>query len=362
MLYCHLQSWILLISLAGILATQSLSLSMSTIDTHRSLGATALRRHVLETGRKSAENTVDLPGVVWLEHINLVVGSKAQAEAFYCDFLGFTVDSGTSFHRNLGQQQVHLAANSEHPQRITGSVGLVVPSLETLRSRVPAAMAALIGTLFGVDKDDAEEGYMTIVGPWGNIMHLYDLDLDNRQKPLSEDPRKMVKNHAEGGSYSASRMAVRGQPGIKYVEVACKPGTVPAIARFYEEMIGCTVTRVSEDKAIIDMGPGVHLAYVESRGLCHDDWQGMEGVHLCIYVNDFGGLYRRLANRDLVWTNQRFVHLDTCDTWEDAAASRTLRFKDIIDLETGEKLLELEHETRPLTHGQFMKVPRYQPV
>ena len=42
-------------------------------------------------------------------------------------------------------------------------------------------------------------------------------------------------------------------------------------------------------------------------------------------------------------------------------ASRTLRFKDVVDLATGTKLLELEHETRPARHGQFLKVPHYEP-
>ena len=48
-------------------------------------------------------------------------------------------------------------------------------------------------------------------------------------------------------------------------------------------------------------------------------------------------------------------------TYEEAAASRTLRFKDVVDMDTGTKLLELEHETRPLSHGQYLKVPTYVP-
>ena len=109
------------------------------------------------------------------------------------------------------------------------------------------------------------------------------------------------------------------------------------------------------------MGPGVHLVYVESTDLTDSDLQKMKGVHICVYAADFEGLYHRLKDRNLIWTNPRFTHLDSCDTWEEAVASRTLRFKDIIDLETGEKLIELEHETRPLRHGQYLKVPKYEP-
>ena len=43
--------------------------------------------------------------------------------------------------------------------------------------------------------------------------------------------------HAEGGAYSPSRMAVRGKPGIRYVEITCPNGSSEAIARFYEEMV-----------------------------------------------------------------------------------------------------------------------------
>jgi hypothetical protein len=41
--------------------------------------------------------------------------------------------------------------------------------------------------------------------------------------------------------------------------------------------------------------------------------------------------------------------------------SRTMRLKDIIDLSTGDMIMELEHETRPLRHCQYLKVPKYEP-
>ena len=171
----------------------------------------------------------------------------------------------------------------------------------------------------------------------------------------------MENVHAEGGAYGPHRMAVRGNAGIRYIEIACPPAKSTAVARFYKEMLGCTVME-NEDSAVVSVGPGVHLAFIESiQMIPEDDIKAMEGVHVCFYANDFEALYHRLAERNLIWTNPRFIHLDTCDTWEEAAASRTLRFKDVIDLSTGEKILELEHETRPLRHGQYLKVPRYEP-
>jgi len=93
----------------------------------------------------------------------------------------------------------------------------------------------------------------------------------------------------------------------------------------------------------------------------------MKGVHICIYVHDFKGLYNRLSDHSLIWTNPRFTRLDSCDTWKEAKNSRTLRFRYIIDINDNDNdqsnkpkiLMELEHETRPIRHGQFMKVPYY---
>mmetsp|Transcript_36726 Transcript_36726/g.39859 ORF Transcript_36726/g.39859 Transcript_36726/m.39859 type:complete len:135 (-) Transcript_36726:1694-2098(-) len=58
----------------------------------------------------------------------------------------------------------------------------------------------------------------------------------------------------------------------------------------------------------------------------------MKGVHICIYVHDFKGLYNRLSDHSLIWTNPRFTRLDSCDTWKEAKNSRTLRFRYIIDI------------------------------
>ena len=334
------------------------ALSMSTTTSKDlSLGGKILRNVVLEAAAHDVSQTLDLKGLLWAEHINLVVGSKELAEYFYLDFMGFTRDAGKSFHVNLGQQQFHLAENGEPAQRIAGSIGLVVPTLDTLRARIDDAEKVLRDTQFKIESDTPD--CITLSCPWGNRIHVYSVEDDCITSTLTT-PRKMENLHAKGGAYGAHRTAVRGNPGIRYIEIACPPQTSGAVAKFYREMLGCTVME-AHDKAVICVGPGVHLAFVESDDLSEDDIRDMEGVHVCFYADDFEGLFQRLAGRDLIWTNPRFTHLDSCDTWEEVAACRTLRFKDIIDLDTGDKILELEHETRPLRHGQFMKVPKYEP-
>jgi catechol 2,3-dioxygenase-like lactoylglutathione lyase family enzyme len=345
---------------------------------------------------------VDVPGVVWLEHLNLVVGDISVAKQFYVAFLGLSEDEDNAKHFNLGQQQVscccvsfwsyssytgydvvdlfikhsysfchstttqfHLAATDEPPQRVTGSIGLTVPNLQRIRDRVETAQTELEGTMFSVQKCEEDSKIMTVSCPWGNTFHLYDMSIDDDYRTTATiTAQKMVNLHLEGGAYGSHRMAVRGKPGIRFAEIATSVGTIDAIARFYETMLGCIVLRRNVDTAetaAVSVGPGVHLVFVESPSLSNDQVEQMKGVHACIYISSFQETYQRLKKHNLIWTNPRFTHLDSCDTWEEAVASRTLRFKDVLDLETGDKLLEFEHETRPLMHGQYMKVPRYVP-
>ena len=115
------------------------------------------------------------------------------------------------------------------------------------------------------------------------------------------------------------------------------------------------------EQATVSVGPGVHLVFSERQDLTEADLQRMRGVHICIYVAAFQSLYERLSARGLIWTNPRFTHLDSCDSWDEAQASRTLRFKHLVNGDKSETLYEMEHETRSLRHGQFLKVPAYDP-
>ncbi|KAL3796019.1 hypothetical protein HJC23_013076 [Cyclotella cryptica] len=374
------------------------TLPLEPAATSFSVGPSHLRNLLQHASRQQQRTDfgLDLRGIVWLEHLNLVVGSMDTAKTFYVDFLGLTVDAGNAKHFNLGQQQVrlpslcqpcvlidwldqfHLAATDDPPQRVTGSICLTVPSLENIRRRAQAAQNDLKGTLFSIREydnlpkdshDNLTDKMMTVTCPWGNTFHLFDISIDDdHTNAQPSSPQKMVNLHLEGGSYGSHRMAVRGGPGIRAVEISCKQGSVDAIARFYETSLGCTVVKEkpgdssTETKAIaVSVGPGVHLVFVENEFVSNQDFDMMNGVHACIYVAEFKNMYTTLQSHGLIWTNPRFTHLDSCDTWEEAFASRTFRFKDILDIDTGEKMLELEHETRPMMHGQYLKVPRYIP-
>jgi len=81
--------------------------------------------------RAAREDTsLEMPSILWLEHLNLVCGRREATEAFYLHALGCTLDTNRR-DANLGQQQFHLNATQfawedcgEHV-RVTGPWGNV---------------------------------------------------------------------------------------------------------------------------------------------------------------------------------------------------------------------------------------------
>lgn len=322
----------------------------------RNLVTTALRE----------DDSLDVPGVLWLEHLNLLVGPREEAEQFYCDFLGCVREPGRSWHVNMGSQQFHLAeaptASNQHV--LTGSVGLAVPSLDALRGRIPTAARELSHTRFAV----ADHGdHLAIVDPWGSNFICRDARLPADEASVAAAdgaPPKMVAAHV--GLDESFAVRANGQPGIRCVEFRVRPGTARRIGQFYEHMLQCKVS-YGANAATVLVGPSVHLVFHEVEGAPLTDAQeraqagpgGGVGLHICIYIAGFRAAFDRLQARGLVATNPRFARLDTCDDYQQAVASRTFRFAKIVDLESGEELLELEHEVRAQRHFQFFKRTHY---
>ena len=77
----------------------------------------------------------DVSNIVHLEHVNVTVPDQHLATAFYVSALGFTRDPyimvGTdNMWINIGRSQMHLPTRS--PQRMRGTIGLVVPDREPM--------------------------------------------------------------------------------------------------------------------------------------------------------------------------------------------------------------------------------------
>lgn len=97
----------------------------------------------LFSAAKHARNEVakhNAAGILWLEHVNLVYGSRDHTERFYFQGLGLTRDPartfGTTIWANIGDQQFHLTtAPGDTPQVINGTIGLALPDLLALKAR-----------------------------------------------------------------------------------------------------------------------------------------------------------------------------------------------------------------------------------
>eukprot|EP01043_Picozoa_sp_COSAG02_P022142 COSAG02_NODE_1142_length_14267_cov_4.941700_7_plen_340_part_00 len=322
------------------------------VGTCRALGALAQRA-------SAEDQDLELPGVCWLEHINIVVGERALAEEFYFKALGCTLDANGR-DANIGQQQFHInnggTEDGDVPQVVGGCIGLAMPALDSLRARLAATEAAgkLSETRFAwQDCGD----FVKAICPWGNTFLVWDSDLASATSagPAAGTPQLpvMVKAHVGYDDGMAVRKGPSGTDGagIRFVEFRC--ADAEKVAQFYKGVFSSPVL-TDGDRAAVCVGPSVHLLF-STAPVTPAEQALHAGVHICVYITNFRQAYETLKARGVIWTNPRFMHLDTCDTYEDAARSRQFRFKAVVDLNTGDELLELEHETRTIRHFQYMK-------
>jgi hypothetical protein len=196
--------------------------------------------------KASAEDdSLDLCGVLWLEHINLAVGmrqpppcshcaacaptvpdspagNREQAEAFYLDYLGLTPDPSSSFHVNLGRQQFHLQLDAP-PMRVSGAIGIALPDLDSVRSRTGDAAAALQGTQFEV-LDDSPDA-IRVRCPWGNEFYCM---------PATPPPKAEQQSAGDGGPPQPKVAAAQADldRGMGVVGGARSHRSLPAGSRF----------------------------------------------------------------------------------------------------------------------------------
>jgi hypothetical protein len=246
----------------------------------------------------------DAGGIVLLEHVNLAVPDQRLATVFYVVGMGFTRDpylmvGDDNMWINVGRQQFHLPTGD--PQVLRGCIGVVVPDLGALESRLSSVRARLAGTRFAYA---ARDGALEVVCPWGNRLRC----------------------HAPGERFGAMTL------GLAYVEFDVPRGAAAGIARFYREGFAARVALADDAAtATVSAGGGQRLVFSERDGA----QPRYDGHHIALYVTGFSALHRFLAQHDLV-TEESNRH--------------QYRFQDLFDLQTGEKLFEVEHEIRSLGH------------
>jgi hypothetical protein len=126
---------------------------------------------------------------------------------------------------------------------------------------------------------------------------------------------------------------------MPYVELFAPTGTADRIARFYREILDNPAHAGHDDQgkfARVSIGRGESLIYRETTKALDD----YDGNHIQIALANFSGPHRNLLDRDLI-TEESDAH--------------QYRFQDIVDLDTGEVLVSIEHEVRSMRHPMFAR-------
>ncbi len=244
----------------------------------------------------------DLGNVVALEHVNVTIPDQAIAVTFYVLGLGLTRDPYmnvglNNMWINVGSQQFHLPTGGI--QKIPGYIGLNVPDLGTLKTRLTTVGPELKNTRF---KWRDAGHHVIVTGPWGNQFRCHEV----RQ---------------ESGNMTI---------GMPYVEFLTQPGTARTIGKFYRNVLqaptsykaGCATVKVGRNQSLI-------FTETDKRIPRYD------GHHIAVYISNFSRAHQFLLGRGLI---------------AEESNAHQYRFRDIVDPSTGEKIFQLEHEVRSLYH------------
>ena len=261
----------------------------------------------------------DMGNIVALEHVNLTVTDQITATDFYVTGLGLTRDPylNTASHNmwvNVGRSQFHLPSRS--PQQVLrGRIGLVMPDLDRLAKRLESVKKNLKGTKFkfGPAKNGARKrnDAIDIICPWGNRMRC----------------------HAAGGKFAPMAL------GIPYLEFDVPSGAAKGIAKFYREIYGADSRLSSRDgapAAFVPVGHRQELIFRETKAKLPK----YDGHHIQIYIADFSGPHAKLLERGLI---------------TEESNPYQYRVVDIVDVDSGKKLFEIEHEVRSMTHPLYTR-------
>jgi hypothetical protein len=253
----------------------------------------------------------DLGNSIHLEHVNVQVPDQRLATLFYVAGLGLTRDpylmvSDSNMWVNVGRSQFHLP--SGEAQVLRGHTGLVIAGRAALLDRLRSAASRLEGTRFTFSEHN---DYVEATCPWGNRVRCYEPD-----------------------AARFGRIAL----GIPYVEFEVPIGSAEAICAFYPQIMGTPAELKNGDGKVarVKMGRDQYLQFRETDRPQPD----YDGHHVQMYITDFSGPYRALAERKLIYSEDNQYQY---------------RFRDIVDLDSGKPLFTVEHEVRSVTHPMYMR-------
>ena len=261
--------------------------------------------------------TQDVGNLVLLEHFNCVIDDQRLAILFYIVGLGATRDPYIfpgleNIWLNFGRTQVHMPSRAVPPraERLRGTAGFVVPSLEDLRRRLDYAgkeMKRVVPEVPNRFSFLVKPDCIEATDPWGT----------------------RVRCHAPSPEFGATDL------GLVYVDFDVPPGTAEGIARFYTEVMK-SPAHAAGGRATVPVGKHQKLMFTETAAPLPE----YDGHHIQVYIADFSSPYRWLKEREL-------ITLETDESeW---------RFQWIVDPRDGRRLFQIEHEVRSLKHRLYAR-------
>jgi len=261
--------------------------------------------------------TQDVGNLVLLEHFNCVIDDQRLAILFYVVGLGATRDPYLfpgleNIWLNFGRTQVHMPSRAVPPraERLRGTAGFVVPSLEELKKRLDYAgreMQRVVPDFPSKFSFTVKPDCIEATDPWGT----------------------RVRCHAPSPDFGPTDL------GLVYVDFDVPPGTAEGIARFYTEVMKAPA-RAADGRAVVPVGKHQKLVFTETKAPLPE----YDGHHIQVYIADFSAPYRWLKERGLI----------TMETDE-----AEWRFQWIVDPRDAKKLFQIEHEVRSLKHRLYAR-------
>jgi catechol-2,3-dioxygenase len=253
----------------------------------------------------------DLGNSIHLEHVNVQVPDQHLATLFYVSGLGLTRDpclmtSDDNMWINVGRSQFHLP--SGEAQVLRGYTALVISGRKALLERLASVSKRLEGTKFSFKEHN---DYVEAICPWGNRVRCFEPD---------------------------ERRFGRITLGIPYVEFDVPTGSAKGIGDFYPKIMGMPTQLKNGDGATasVQVGKNQHLLFRETDRPQPE----YDGHHVQIYITNFSGPHRALAEHNLIFSEDNPYQY---------------RFRDIVDLASGKHLFTIEHEVRSATHPMFLR-------
>src|SRR5690242_13984009 len=193
------------------------------------------RMNAPEKLKQYDRTTQDVGNLVHLEHFNCVIDDQRLAVLFYVVGLGATRDPYIfpgleNIWLNFGRTQVHMPSRAVPPraERLRGTAGFVVPSLEELKRRLAHAGKEMQRVVPGFPNKfsfTVKTDCIEATDPWGT----------------------RVRCHAPAAEFGPTEL------GLVYVDFDVPPSAAEGIARFYTDVMKAPA-RAAGGRAVVPVG------------------------------------------------------------------------------------------------------------